>query len=172
MKTNAPKPFIVVDSISQITRKLQSSKLESQNLTGIKRAVKGLALYLGVTEQQAMLFAVFFIFQIRKYSVDIHDIVNYLDLELADSILLKIDIDLLLDKGLIEAEFEPRRQKSRRQRMGQSGYVIPGHVSEAIYSNSPIEYSTEEKLDIFKFTSKVSDYIDQREEEQDRKSVV
>ena len=166
MKTNSPKPFIVIDSISQITRKLQGSKLDPKNLIGIKIHVRKLKAYLNVSEQQAMLFTAFFVLQIRQNSIDLSDIVNYLNLETADLIRLKMDIDMLLERDLIETEFEPKKKKSKKQRFRQSDFIIPFHVAEAIYSNSPIENQTEEIMDIFGFAHKVSDHIQKREDEQ------
>lgn len=164
MKTNSSKPFNVVDSISQITRKLQNSKLDSKNLTGIKPKVKELAHYLNVSEQQAMLFAALFVLQIQHFSVNYREIVNYLDLELADSIMLKIDFDQLLEKGLIDTEFEPRK-RSKKQHLANSEFIIPSEVVAAIFSNSPIQVKMEEIEDIYSFAKNVSNYIDLREDE-------
>ena len=157
--------FNVVMKITLIAKKLENSQLSDEVIEEIKLHLEDLSNYLDVTINQAVIFSVIFALQVKMYSVDLRDIINFLDIDYIDSLNFKNDIDKLIELSTIEVERE-NKSKFKRTNMGQADFVIPSNISDSIYANTPIINKVNELLDIYGFAKAVSDYIEQRKTEQ------
>ena len=157
--------FNVVRKITLIAKKLENSQLSDEVIEEIKLHLEDLSNYLDVTINQAVIFSVIFALQVKMYSVDLRDIINFLDIDYIDSLNFKNDIDKLIELSTIEVERE-NKSKFKRTNMGQADFVIPSNISDSIYANTPIINKVNELLDIYGFAKAVSDYIEQRKTEQ------
>jgi AAA+ superfamily predicted ATPase len=164
METTDRATINVLKTITTIAKRLENSELKAEIIQELDEELNRLSHYLDTTKQQAMIFAVIFAIQIKVYSVELRIIVNFLDINYIDSLNFKPDFDILIDKNLIEIEYE-RRKKMKKSNFGKSSFIINSEVSDFIYANEPILMSEKESLDIYSFVNKVSGLIDKRLEE-------
>ena len=150
--------FNVLTRITQIVKKLENSKLSDDVIEELKLPLQELSEYLNVSIIQTIIFTIIFALQIKLYSIDLRDIINFLDIDYLDSIGFKNDIDKLIEKDLVEAEQENKR-KSKKSIFGLSDLTIKVDISESIYENRSITRKEKETLDIYGFVNKVSKYI-------------
>jgi len=154
----------VLKTITTIAKRLENSQLEESVLAEVKLSLCELSKYLNVTANQSMIFAIIFILQVKLYNVDLRDMVNFLDINFIDSLNLKADIDGLLNLKLIEVE-QSKKNKFKGSNFGKSDFIINPEISNSIYLNQPLPKLENNSLDIYEFVKKVSDFIDQRNEE-------
>lgn len=153
--------FNIIEKISLVAKCLEGSHLEKQCLDDIKEQLEILSKFLDTTTQQAMLFSIVFVLQSKLYSVDLSSINNFLDINYIDGLIFKNELDILLEKNLLEiSDDQPKRKK--KSNFGRSSFIIPDDVADQIYANQPIISKVHEALDIYGFASKVSDLIDKR----------
>ena len=164
METRENTTINLLTTITNIAKKLENSQLEESVLAEVKLFLYELSKYLNVTANQSMIFAIIFILQVKLYNVDLRDIVNFLDINFIDSLNLKVDIDVLLDLKLIEVE-QLKKSKFKGSNFGKSDFIINPEISNSIYLNQPMPKLENNSLDIYEFVKKVSDFIDQRNEE-------
>jgi len=164
METTDRATINVLKTITTIAKRLENSELKAEIIQELDEELNQLSHYLDTTKQQAMIFAVIFAIQIKVYSIELRIIVNFLDINYIDSLNFKPDFDILIDKNLIEIEYE-RRKKMKKSNFGKSSFIINSEVSDFIYANEPILMSEKESLDIYSFVNKVSGLIDKRLEE-------
>jgi hypothetical protein len=164
METKDKATINVLKTITTIAKRLENSELKAEIIQELNEELNRLSHYLDTTKQQAMIFAVIFAIQIKVYSIELRIIVNFLDINYIDALNFKPDFDILIDKNLIEIEYE-RRKKMKKSNFGKSSFIINSEVSDFIYANEPILMSENESLDIYSFVNKVSGLIDKRLEE-------
>jgi len=161
MKRSKDVNFNVIQTIVQIAKRLEGSKLIADAIEDIKEPLDLLSSYLNTTKEETQLFAVTFALQARINIIDLRDIINFLNISYIDSLKLKSDIDKLIEKSLIEMEEENGR-KSRKTKYGKSSFSISGEISDQIYANQPIQVKEQKPLDIYEFAKTVSDLVQKR----------
>jgi len=154
-------PFNVVEAIVRIAKHLENSKMERRVIDEIILPNGILANYLGVTNEQALLFSIIFALQAKMYNVDVRDIIKFLGVSFIDSVNYRNDLDRLLELGLIETEEEQTRISKRLQHE-RSGFTIASEVSDQIYANQRIQIKGQQPLDIYGFFKSVSELIQKR----------
>lgn len=152
--------FNVVSKMTQVAKKLEDSHLSEEALESVQDHLKLLSEYLNVTTQQAWIFSIFFSIQGKMYSMDLNDIIVFLDISHLDGLIYKADIDILLSKGLLDIEDEHTKRKKRSKL--KSSMVIADDVSDSIFANEPIKPKGTQELDIYDFMKTVSGYIEKR----------
>jgi SpoVK/Ycf46/Vps4 family AAA+-type ATPase len=156
--------FNVIQTIVQIAKRLEGSKLIADAIEDIKEPLDLLSSYLNTTKEETQLFAVTFALQARINIIDLRDIINFLNISYIDSLKLKSDIDKLIEKSLIEMEEENGR-KSRKSKYGKSSFTISSEIADMIYANHPIQVMEQKPLDIYVFIKTVSDFVQRRKYE-------
>jgi len=164
MKQSNDVNFNVIQTIVQIAKRLEGSKLITDAIEDIKEPLDMLSSYLNTTKEETQLFAVTFALQARINIIDLRDIINFLNISYIDSLKLKSDIDKLIEKSLIEMEEENGR-KSRKSKYGKSSFTISSEISDQIYANQPIQVKEQKPLDIYVFIKTVSDFVQRRKYE-------
>lgn len=158
------KEFNVLKLISEIGKRLDGSKLFPELLNELSAPLSELGVYLGISTNQAALFTVIFVLQIKINHIDIREIISFLDISFIDSINLKTDLDALIEKNIILADQDNRR-KSKKTDFVRSNFTVDPDITESIYNNQPIIVKTPESVDIYSFVSMVSKLIDDRSNE-------
>jgi len=164
MKRSKDVNFNVIQTIVQIAKRLEGSKLIADAIEDIKEPLDMLSSYLNTTKEETQLFAVTFALQARINIIDLRDIINFLNISYIDSLKLKSDIDKLIEKSLIEMEEENGR-KSRKSKYGKSSFSISSEIADMIYANHPIQVMEQKPLDIYVFIKTVSDFVQRRKYE-------
>ena len=165
MESSNEVSFNVVKTITEIAKKLEDSKLSDEVIEDIKAPLQDLSNYLNVATNQAIIFSVIFVLMVKEDSIDLRDIIRFLDISYIDSLNFKNDFDLLIEKDLLEMEKEFRR-KQKKTNFFSTSYTIPNDVSDSLHSNLLYVKKPIEKIDIYEFVKTVSDYIDQRGDDQ------
>jgi hypothetical protein len=164
MKQSKAIKYNVVQTIIQVAKKLERSKLNKGVIEDIKEPLDLLSDYLGINIEETQLFAVTFALQARTNFIDLRDIISFLDISYIDSLSLKSGIDSLLEKNLIELEEENGR-KCRKTKYGKSSFSIPDDISDQIYANTPLKVKGNKSIDIYEFTKTISDLVQKRKYE-------
>lgn len=164
METKEVVTINVLKTITTIAKRLEASELKTEIVQELDKELSELSGYLETTNQQAMIFAVLFAMQIKFYNIELRSMVNFLDINFLDALNFKTDFDVLIDKNLIEVEFE-RRKKMKKSNFGKSSFIINSEVSDSVYANEPIFITEKESVDIYGFVRKVSNLIEKRLEE-------
>lgn len=153
--------FNIIEKISQVAKNLEDSHLEKKCLDDIKEQLEILSKYLDTTNQQAMVFVIVFVLQAKLFCTDLSSINNFLDINYIDGLIYKNELDILLEKNLLEiSEDQPKRKK--KSNFGKSSFTIPDDVADQIYANQPIQSKEHEVLDIYGFSGKISELIEKR----------
>ena len=165
MESSNEVKFDVVKTITEITKKLENSKLNDKVIEKLKKPLFDLSNYLDVATNQAIIFSIFFVLQVKEETIDLRDIIRFLDISYIDTLNFKNDFDILLEKNLIEIEKDLRR-KSKKSTFFNTSYSIPSDVSDSIYCNQKYSQKIIEKIDIYEFVRTVSNHIDERGDDQ------
>ena len=142
----------ILQTIINLSEKLQDCKLEDSAIAEEKAQINRLASYLNVDEISAILFMIIFYIQSEKSSsVSIGDVADFLDYPHICILQYTKNFSMLQKKCLIEQ----RRADSRASRRsgGESGYEIPDIVIECIVEGIPlsqVEEKQESTEDIFR----------------------
>lgn len=152
--------FNVVAKMTQVAKKLEDSQLAPEALESVQDHLILLSEYLGTTTQQAWIFSILFSIQGKMFSMDLNDIIVFLDINPMDGLLYKSDLDVLLSMGLLDIEDEHVRRKKRSKL--KSSLTIADDVSDQIFSNEPIKPKGTQELDIYDFVKTISAYIEKR----------
>lgn len=153
--------FNLLTTIKDVAKQIRHSELKEESIVDIKPKLDLIANYLQVNQNQAVIFVVVFVLGFKNISTDISDIINFLNLDVVDSIGMKPDIEVLLKKNILVNDDELRR-KSRKSDMSYMNFNVSPTVSECVYSNIVVSTKTTELLDIYAFINKVSELIHKR----------
>ncbi len=165
MESSNEISFDVVKAITEIAKMLEDSKLDEKEIEKIESPLSDLCEHLDVATNQAIIFSVIFVLLVKDNTINLRDIVRFLDINYIDSLNFKKDFDILVERNLLEIEKEFRR-KTQKSNLYNTSYCIPNDVLDSLYSNLKYLRSPVEKKDIYEFTKIVSDYITQRGNEQ------
>ena len=158
METTTEQGFNTIKCISRIDKKLEKSNLNDSVMKEIEEDVLALSEYLGVTNNQAMLFAIIFGLQINLKAVDLGHIITFLGMSSLDALGFKKDLTSLEDMKLLETD--SMNSIHPRSFFGKcNDYMIPKSIFEQIYDNKPLTIRAEYSLDILSFFTEVSDLI-------------
>lgn len=163
--------YNVIELISIITKGLRHSELSEKALNDISEQSEILAAYLNVNKQQAMLFAVIFVLYSRLSAVNIKELYSFFNVDFIEGLRFKYDIEVLLNKELIELE-ELYTKQRRKTNLTRSNFIIPESIISATYRNVELPQKNTFELDIYEFCETVTDYISDRYEDKiDTKSL-
>ncbi len=154
----------ILDSIGKVFEESKCCQLEDQFLIKIDKELSFLATYFKTTKSQAFFIALVFALNYRGDTVDLNDLIVYLDCNPMTILKYSDDLQSLYAKGVFF------KQKSRH-RINLSGandqFTINGKISEAILSNKPMPDFRQEKMTDFLFLlQKLSDLVQQREDQE------
>ncbi len=163
--------FKVIELITSIAKGVRHSELSDDALANVNNQCKILANYLNVNEQQAMLFAVVFVLYSRLSAVNIRELYTFFSVDFIEGIRFKYDIEVLLNKQLIDLE-ELYSKQRKRTNLTRSSFIIPESIISATYRNVEIPQKITFELDIYEFCDTVTTYINDRcEDKIDTKSL-
>lgn len=162
MGTTTSEGFNTIKCISRLDKKLENSNLNDTVMKEIEDDIQALSEYLGVSNSQAMLFAIIFGLQVKISSVDMAHIVTFLGINSLDALEFKNDLKILEDFKLLETD--SMNSIHARNFFGKcNDYMIPKSIFEQIYDNKPLVIRAEDTLDILSFLTEVSDLIKKRQ---------
>ena len=152
----------VLDSIGKVYEKSKDCHLENQFFINLEKELSFLATYFGTTKSQAFFVALVFALNYKGDSVDLNDLIDYLDCNPMTILKYSDDLEHLYAKGIFH------KQKTRH-RINLSGandqFTINGQISEAILKNKPMpDFRPEKMTDFLLLLQKLSDLVQQREE--------
>lgn len=153
--------FKVIELISIIAKGVRHSELSEKALNNISQQCETLAEYLSVDQQQAMLFAVIFVLYSKLPSVNIRELYSFFNIDFIEGLKFKYDIQVLLNKELIELEEFYSKQR-RKTNLTRSSLIIPESIISATYRNVEIPQKITFELDIYEFCDTVTTYINER----------
>lgn len=156
--------YNLIELITSIAKGVRHSQLSDEALNDISQQCETLAKYLSVNKQQAMLFAVIFVLFSKLPSVNLRDLYSFVDVDFIEGIRFKHDIEVLLNKELIQSEEYYSKQR-RKRNLINTGLIIPESVINSIYTNCELKQKQVEKLDIYEFCDTVTAYINDRYED-------
>ena len=161
MKEEKALNFNAIELISLISKNLRQSQLSDAVLNDISEQCETLAAYLNVNKQQAMLFAVIFVLYSKLPSVNLRELYSFFNIDFIEGVRFKYDIEVLLNKELIEAE-ELYSKQRRKTNLTRSSFIIPESIISATYRNVEIPQKITFELDIYEFCDTVTTYINDR----------
>ena len=145
MANVSTKEKTILQTIIDLSEKLQACGLEENVLKAEKEDLERLAKYLNVDETSAVFFTVIFYLQMQESSASsLAEIADYLELPHISILLYSQNFNLLQKKYLIEQKRAESRLARRSDRNG--GYEVPDPVVESIVEGTPI-VEIEETLD-------------------------
>jgi DNA polymerase III delta prime subunit len=153
--------FNVIELISSIAKVVRNSELSDEVLEKVSQQCETLAEYLDVNKQQAMLFSVIFVLYSKLPSVNIRELYSFFNIDFIEGLKFKYDIQVLLNKELIELEEFYSKQR-RKTNLTRSSLIIPESIISATYRNVEIPQKITFELDIYEFCDTVTTYINER----------
>lgn len=156
--------FNVIELISSIAKVVRNSELSDEVLEKVSQQCETLAEYLDVNKQQAMLFAVVFVLYSKLPAVNIRELYTFFSVNLIEGVRFKFDIEVLLNKELIELE-ELYSKQRRKTNLTRSSFIIPESIISATYRNVEIPQKITFELDIYEFCDAITAYINDRYED-------
>jgi len=164
METNTVENLHAVQLLASLAKKLKGSKLKSTVLKGLDDDLKKIADYMGITNNQALVFSVVFNLQMNDtHRLDTRDVANYLDVNFIDLMIYKTDIDALIGRRFIRTEGVLIKSSVPFKNLI---FSIDKDILSSIFMNSTIaEPKPEKEMDVFAFVKKVSDLIEHRSNE-------
>lgn len=161
METNTVENLHAVQLLASLAKKLKGSKLKSTLLKDLDDNLKLMADYMGITNNQALVFSVVFNLQMNDtHNLDTRDVANYLDVNFIDLMIFKTDIDALIDRRYIRTEGIAIKSSVPFKNLT---FSIDKDILSSIFMNSAItEPKAEKEMDVYAFVKKVSDLINYR----------
>lgn len=162
--TEKTKEKKVLQAMAKLAKKLRQSELKAIKLKGTKTLQKIIASYLGVSENQAIIFTVIFSEKMDDTrDIDITDICCYLGISYLEMLDFKDDFDLLIEKRFVETDHT--RWIHSKLPFKKFVFSIPDSIQESIFENEPIKaLEPKAAMDIYGFVNLVSDLIEKRKD--------
>ena len=136
----------ILDCIGKVYEESKDCRLEGQFLKEIENELSFLSAYFKTTKSQAFFIALVFALNYKGDSVDLNDLIDYLDCNPMTILKHSDDLEYLYARGIFY------KQKSRH-RVNLSGandqFTINGKISEAILKNKPMPDFRQEKMTDF-----------------------
>ena len=127
----------ILQTIIDLSGKLQGCRLEEDILKAEKEDIVCLAKYLNVDETSAVFFTVIFYLQMQESSASsLSEIADYLEIPHITILVYSQNFNLLQKKFLIEQKRSESRLVRRSERNG--GYEVTDPVVESIVEGTPI----------------------------------
>ena len=135
-------------------------KLNFGNLTDVKDDIEEVSAFLGITPDQAVLFACLAELSIQRV-VSFETLSKHLKCSVLKLVTLMNEIEVLEKKGYLQKYF---RKKGRKRCYNDISFSVPHYVIEAIRKADASLLVTAIKFDLPGFLKQVADIIDEREE--------
>lgn len=152
----------LLSAFTKIGSKLKGSKMQSSKLRGIKKHVELVCRQLNVTETECYLLVVTFIIQMQDEGMDVRDLARFLELDSIETIYYKPDFEELIKRKYLYLDGR-RRADFSVFFSNRKNLMVHDKVVKAIIENENLENLNSVKLDVYQFNKKVSDLIDERE---------
>lgn len=153
------KDLQIIDTIDRIYEEAKDCKLSHSFFDKTKDDLKILSEYLNVTPKQALLTALVFVMGIKS-SVDLKDLIGYLDCSPVKILKYIHELDSLFELGILS-----REKLRRNSKIGDnySDIFLSKDVSEAILSGSlHFEIKKEIITDVIDLLNKIYQLAEQR----------
>jgi len=154
----------ILDSIGKVYEVSKDCRLEGQYLKKIENELSLLSTYFRTTNNQAFFIALVFALNYKGDSVDLNDLIDYLNCNPMAILKHSDDLEHLYARGVFN-------KKKSRHRINLSGandqFTINDKISEAILKNKPMPDFRQEKMtDFLLFLQKLSELVQQRNEQE------
>jgi adenylate kinase family enzyme len=159
MNENTDKNIIKL--IVAVAKSIRQSGFCDHKILEINSKSETLAQYLDVNTKQAILFSVIFVLYSKQSSVNLREVHSFIDVDFVDAIGFKYDLEVLIDKKLIQPDSSYSRQK-RKLNVSKSEFIIPENIIEAVYFNEKIPQIENQELDIYSFSSLIHKCLNER----------
>ena len=127
----------ILQTIIDLSARLQGCGLEQDALKSEEENLGRLAKYLNVDETSAVFFTVIFYLQIQESSASsLSEIADFLELPHISILLYSQNLNILQKKFLIDQKRAESRYSRRSER--NAGYEVPDPVVESIIENTPL----------------------------------
>jgi len=152
----------ILDSIGRLYEESKGCKLENSFFVKNETELSLLSAYFGTTKSQSFLIALVFALNYKGDTVDLSDLIDYINCNPMKILQYHDDFNLLDSSGIFV------RQKSNH-RTNVSGandqFTINEKVSEAILQNKPMpEIQNDKVVDIFELLEKIYTIGEQRDD--------
>jgi hypothetical protein len=126
--------FRTLKSIGFIYDNARSSKLELEFFTKVKKELQHLSAYFHVSQNQSFIISLVFALNYKGQTVDIKDLIEYLDCNPMKLLEYSDDFESLYIKGILTKEKSSHRLKLA---FSNDQFQINEKVTEAILGNKP-----------------------------------
>lgn len=150
----------LLGSVEVISSAAGKCSLNFANLTEVLREIGEISGFLGVTNEQAVLFSCLTELSIQR-TVSLDALAKHLKCSVISLLNLMNEIELLEKKGYLQRIIKKR---SRRHSYNDLGFSVPHHVVEAIRKSDASMLKTAVKFDLPGFLREVTNIVDEREE--------
>lgn len=151
----------IIKLIVAVAKSIRQSGFSDNKIIEINFRSETLAKYLDVNSKQAILFSVVFVLYSKQSSVNLREVHSFIDVDFIDAIGFKYDLEVLIDKKLIQPDSSYSRQK-RKLNVSKSEFIIPENIIEAVYFNEKIPQIENQEHDIYSFCSLINKCINER----------
>ena len=150
----------ILESIGKIYEKSSECKLEDSFFPKIDNELSFLSEYFGTTKSQSFFISLVFALNYKGDTVDLNDLIEYLDCNPMKILAYHDDFKILHTSGI----FEKERMFQKHKLPGSTDqYTINEKITEAIMNNEPMPEIIEPKItDIFELLEKIYNLGEQR----------
>lgn len=150
----------ILESIGKIYEKSNECKLEDSFFPKIDNELSFLSEYFGTTKSQSFFISLVFALNYKGDTVDLNDLIEYLDCNPMKILAYHDDFKILHTSGI----FEKERMFQKHKLPGSTDqYTINEKITEAIMNNEPMPEIIEPKItDVFELLEKIYNLGEQR----------
>lgn len=154
----------LLSAFIKVGSKLRGSKLLASRIKGVKKYSDLICKTYNISEYECYLLVVSFIIQMQEGNMDLMDFNLFLDINSIDAIQYKQHFEQLIGRKYLLCL--GRHHSTFSNFFNNRRDLIVHHsIVESILENKPLDVILSKKLDVYEFNKQVSDYIEERENE-------
>lgn len=146
--------------LENISRAAVKSELNLHALARVQGDIDAIASFLGITNSQAILFAVIADLSLQR-TVTLEGLAKHFDCSVLRLVTYMKETEYLEKKGFVKRLI---RRKGRRPSYNDIGFTVPAFVIEALLQGDPAKLEAATRFDLPAFLKQVTDLIDDRED--------
>ena len=146
--------------LENISSAAVKSELNLHTLAKVQGDIDAIASFLGITNAQAVLFAVIADLSLQR-TVTLDGLAKHFDCSVLRLVTYMKETEYLEKKGFVKRLI---RRKGRRPSYNDIGFTVPAFVIDALLQGDPAKLEAATRFDLPAFLKQVTDLIDEREE--------
>ncbi len=154
----------ILDNLGKIYEESRDCRLDGKFLKKIDNELSFLAAYFRTTKSQAFFVALVLALNYKGDSVDLNDLIDYLDCNPMTILKHSDDLEHLYTQGI----FQKQKSRHRANIFGANDqFTINAKVSEAILKNKPMpDFQQEKMTDFLLLLQKITDWVQERDDQE------